>query len=235
MCNFSKKSLVLFLVLAAVATATGWFLVREARKTGEALDKIGFVPVQIFKKPASDTDLVDTSKWQLAETDNFFVRFPHTWFWKQNPNGMPNNQIITNNRHFDLLKYPEIGILDYVVDIENTSDFVISFYGWPTAQPDNPTDSTEKIIENRIRQDMEYVRQYNDPSAQCNRLQDKKVPYVFVCSYVGENSQAFRKYFIVNRQQTILLRVQKREKNNSISNEVFDEIAKGVSLKEVKP
>lgn len=46
MFQLSKQSIIHFVVLLAVAIATGWFLVHEAKKTGDSLQKIGFVSIQ---------------------------------------------------------------------------------------------------------------------------------------------------------------------------------------------
>jgi hypothetical protein len=46
MFQFSKRSIIHFVVLLAVVIASGWFLVHEAKKTENSLEKIGFISDQ---------------------------------------------------------------------------------------------------------------------------------------------------------------------------------------------
>lgn len=50
MFQLSKRSVIYLAILFAIATSTGWFVVREAKKTEESFDKVCFVPVKHTKK-----------------------------------------------------------------------------------------------------------------------------------------------------------------------------------------
>lgn len=172
---------------------------------------------------------LDVDHWQEAERRGFFsIRFPKEWYWRtSDPNSGYRTNILTNDPGFEISKYPDLGLGESGLVIENNRAFVIMFYGSPTVEIDNPEKSTENIINGSFSEKSEWVKKsYN---AVCGTLAKKsRVESVLLCTY-AKNNQVFRKYFIANRRITVSLTVQ-MQPDNIVSTDIFDTIANNIRL-----
>lgn len=174
----------------------------------------------------------DITHWQTAKREGFFsIRFPKEWYWRTTDASSGYwTSVVTNDPRFDISKYPDVGFMgieESSLVIENDSTIVMSFYGTPTVQIDDPAESTTDIVKELFVGSSKREQELHH-DAICMSQITERTPSVLMCSHTQGN-QSFQMFFIVNRKETILLMVQKRS-TNTIPNEIINEIANSVRL-----
>ena len=171
----------------------------------------------------------DVNHWQTKETEFFTIKFPKEWYWMESAHSESEgySKVITNNPHFDIERYADIGIgagIGYPLVLTNNTEIVITMGGVAvTYEVGTPLESIDWQIER--------VKKYINPKAVCRR-NDVNIPYPTAsCSFAVDN-QEIRVYFVAEKSVTYAFTARTTQKNTANVEEILENVARSYIVPE---
>lgn len=244
----SKKLFtILGITFSVLAVAGVFFAVRERNAKQEvALDNQAISEQKDVASPQgkdepskegdNKTEFVtdvdpNVNHWQTKEIETFSVKFPKEWYWMESSHKKDEgySEVITNNPHFDIEKYADIGLFvggSYPLILVNDTEIVVSLRGWSTRDSGTPQDSINAIVN--------APRKYApDPSEVCKQTSFSGiVPTTAFCSFIDKNHQKVQTYFIAYNITTFAFTSQTTENNVTDQRDILEKIAKSFTVKD---
>ena len=175
----------------------------------------------------------DVSHWQTKETEFFTIKFPKEWYWMESDLEKTgyHSEVITNNPHFDIDKYADIGIFTggvYPLILTNDRQVIITTTSASTEDAGSPQDSINAIV-NTPR---EYAP---DPSEVCKQISSSgNVPVTAFCSFTDrDHNQKVQTYSIAYNTTTFSFSARTTENNDAtVMESILEKIAKSFTIKD---
>ena len=177
----------------------------------------------------TDVDL-DVNHWQTKKTEYFTVKFPKEWYWMESSHKKDEgySKVITNNPHFDIEKYADIGIgagMSYPLTLANYTEVVITMSGVAgTAEEGSAVGS--------INWQLERVRTLMNPNAVCSQ-NNTDIPYPTAqCSFIDKNNQSVHVYFVAEKSVTYAFTARTTQGNTANVKKILEDISKSYIVSE---
>ena len=171
----------------------------------------------------------DVNHWQTKETEFFTIKFPKEWYWMESAHRESEgySKVITNNPHFDIERYADIGIgagIGYPLVLTNNTEIVITMGGVAvTYEMGTPLENIDWQIER--------VKKYINPKTVCRR-NDVNIPYPTAsCSFAVDN-QEIRVYFVAEKSVTYAFTARTTQKNTANVEEILENVARSYIVPE---
>ncbi len=177
----------------------------------------------------TDIDM-DVSHWQTKKTEYFTVKFPKEWYWMEESYGKDqgHSEVITNNPHFDLSKYPYISFgagIDYPLTLTNNTEIVVTMSGVAgTAEEGSAVDS--------INAQIKYVKEHINSNAVCSQ-NNTDIPYPTAqCSFVDKNNQSVHVFFVAEKSFTYAFTAWTTQRNTANMEKILEDISRSYIVPE---
>jgi len=174
---------------------------------------------------------MDINHWQTKKTEYFTVKFPKEWYWMESSHKKDEgySKVITNNPHFDIEKYADIGIgagigYDFLT-LTNNTEIVITMSGVAgTAEEGSAVDS--------INWQLERVRTLMNPNAVCSQ-NNTDTPYPTAqCSFMDKNNQSVHVFFVAEKSVTYAFTARTTQGNTVNVGKILENIARSYIVPE---
>ena len=139
-----------------------------------------------------------------------------------------HSEVITNNPHFDIDKYADIGIdagMDYPLTLTNNTEIVITMSGVAvTFEVGTPVES--------INWQLERVRTLMNPNAVCSQ-NNTDIPYPTAqCSFVDKNNQSVHVFFVAEKSFTYAFTAWTTQRNTANMEKILEDISRSYIVPE---
>ena len=197
---------------------------KETASSQESPEKSQFLKADDRQETfVTDVDM-DINHWQTKKTKYFTVKFPKEWYWTEESYGKDQgySEVITNNPHFDLSKYPYISFgagIDYPLTLTNNTEVVITMSGVAgTAEEGSAIDS--------INAQIKYVKEHINSKAVCSQ-NNADIPYPTAqCSFMDKNNQSVYVYFVAEKSVTYAFTICTTQGNTANAEKILEDIAR---------
>ena len=159
----------------------------------------------------TDVDL-DVDHWQTKETEFFTIKFPKEWYWMESDLEKTgyHSEVITNNPHFAIDKYPDISVFtgdSYQMFSKDNSEIIITMNGLGEATSNSGT--PREFMEGEIAR---LKKDY--PEMKCHYTSSlTSVPLTAFCAFSDSNGEVVDTYYSSNITRTFAYTARLTQEN----------------------